>query len=237
MIVLPESEARETGSVTKTPGTSHSPALLRAGFEVPERAVDFWVAIGGSNHGHVIATSEEDARNGDVPGVFVTATAARHRSSTASIPGRPGHGHTLPGSWPGRPRPFPRRQLPGRVPYRGDSPGRPRPFPGRQPEAANPFSGASFPRRHPFPVPASRSHIPSPGASFPGHEPPSPTRSSPDRSSSGPHRRGQAFAAGRPRLRECASPPGPRGHRVARSPFPQTDPHIWRYISPSLLPW
>src|ERR1700760_590135 len=31
-------------------------------------------------------------------------------------------------------------------------------------------------------------------------------------------------------------PGAARGTRVARSPFPQTDPHIWRYISPSLLP-
>jgi hypothetical protein len=47
----------------------------------------------------VIATSEEDARKSGVLGIFVTTPGSRHRSSTRFIPGRLGHGHSLPGPW------------------------------------------------------------------------------------------------------------------------------------------
>jgi hypothetical protein len=75
--------------------------------------------MAGSNHGHVFQTSEEDARKGDVLGIFLTRPdigdgsvalpwRSRDPSSTPRTPGRLGHGHSLPGPWPRRPRPFPR---------------------------------------------------------------------------------------------------------------------------------
>jgi hypothetical protein len=71
---------------------------------------------------HVIATSEEGGRKRDVPGISATRSdigdgslappsCSRDPSSTPRTPGRISHGHSLPGPWPRRPRPFPPAEL------------------------------------------------------------------------------------------------------------------------------
>jgi hypothetical protein len=76
--VPPESEALETGSLTKMPGTSHLPALRRPEKRAPERAAWIDPPIARSNRGHVIATSEEDGRKCVLLTLFVTRYLFRH---------------------------------------------------------------------------------------------------------------------------------------------------------------
>ena len=107
--------------MTKMPGTSHLPALRGPESRGPERAACIGAPIGAPNHGRVIATSEEDGRKGELPGVFLTDPALpslRWKTpepvTSSRTPGRLGHGHSLPGPWTRRPRPFRLgRQLPG----------------------------------------------------------------------------------------------------------------------------
>jgi hypothetical protein len=60
--------------VEEDAGNVTLPGSLKAYFEAPVRVVDFDPPIGGSNHGHVIQTPEEDGRKGDVLGLSVTRT-------------------------------------------------------------------------------------------------------------------------------------------------------------------
>jgi hypothetical protein len=72
------------------------------------------------------------ARTVALPWAILHAPArwgSREASPTPRTPGRPGHGHGLPGPWTGRPRPF-RLRAPasdGPVPFAAASPSQPPP--------------------------------------------------------------------------------------------------------------
>src|ERR1700735_800053 len=107
----------ESRVVDEDAGNVTLPGPPRTDFGALRRAAWIWAPIGALNRGHVIQTSEEGARKSDVLGVFVTRSVfgdgtvappcpPRDPSSTPRTPGRLGHGHSLPGPWARRPRPF-----------------------------------------------------------------------------------------------------------------------------------